>query len=154
MKKIMPPLIAVVLLAASSLVRADSQATDNTPQAAMQATKKAIVTRNMILTADQGKVFWPLYDQYQIEQNKLNAERMAILTKFSINYDNLTDELVRDLLDKSLTLEKKRVNLKLEWMDKFNKVLPPKVVARYYQIENKLEATVANELAQQILLAK
>jgi len=150
----MPPLIAVVLLAASSLVRADSQATDNTPQAAMQATKKAIVTRNMILTADQGKVFWPLYDQYQIEQNKLNAERMAILTKFSINYDNLTDELVRDLLDKSLTLEKKRVNLKLEWMDKFNKVLPPKVVARYYQIENKLEATVANELAQQILLAK
>jgi len=46
------------------------------------------------------------------------------------------------------------VKLLSDYVPKFEKVLPPKKVARLYQIENKMRALVNYELARQIPLVK
>jgi hypothetical protein len=137
------------VVAAESVLPTTGQTTP-----AKQEDKKTGVARMMQLNADQAKIFWPLYDAYQIDINKFNVERAAVVNKLTMNQDTMTDKLALDLLDKALDIEKKRLDLKKELVEKFSKNLPPKVVARYYEIETKLDANVTAEVAKQVPLVK
>jgi len=140
----------------AGLLAADSTSLPTTGQTtvAVQADKKASVARTMQLTPEQEKIFWPLYDAYQIDINKFNADRAALVNKLAINEDAMTDQLALDLLDKAIGIEKERLDLKKELVEKFSKNLPPKVVVRYYEIESKLDAAVTNQVAKQVPLVK
>lgn len=130
------------------------QTTEEITRTAMRANKKALVANNMILTAEQQAIFWPMYDEYQIEINKLNADREMLVKKFAINYQSMSDELATELMDKAVDLEKKRVDLRKLLITTFSKKFPAKVVARYYQIENKVDIAMMNEAQNQIPLMK
>lgn len=143
-----------VIVGNVSAAEPEVQTKEKITMAAMQANKKAVVAQNIVLTPEQEKVFWPLYDDYQIELNKLNADRIALINKFAINYNVMSDELATELLDRTLDLDKKRLNLKKELIDRFGKKFPPRVVARYFQIENKIDAAMLAEAAGQIPLMK
>lgn len=138
-----------------------ASATDSVPQTkeqitkeAMRANKKALVAHNMNLTPDQEKIFWPMYDEYQVEINKLMADREAVVQKFSINYNNMSDQMASQLLDDEITLEKKEVEIRKSLINKFEKSFPPKVVARYFQIENKVDMAIMADASSQIPLVK
>ena len=55
-------------------------------------------------------------------------------------------------VEKFLTIEKKLLSIKLSYFDKFRKALPPRKAARFYQLENKMEAEMQYQLAQIIPL--
>jgi hypothetical protein len=59
---------------------------------------------------------------------------------------NLTTAMVQ--------IEQDRVQLMRSYLPKFQKALPPKLVARYYQIENKLRAALMYSLATDIPLVQ
>jgi hypothetical protein len=107
-----------------------------------------------LLTPEQNAKFWPLYDDYQIHINKFNAERKALLTKFAVNLNRVSDDLAQELIDKAIDLEKQRLDLKKRLVETFSKKFPPTVVARYYQIENKLDAMVMSAAAENVPLVK
>jgi len=56
------------------------------------------------------------------------------------------------LTNEYISIESDRVALMKAYLPKFNAVLPPTKVARYYQIESKLRAAVNYELADAIPL--
>jgi hypothetical protein len=49
-------------------------------------------------------------------------------------------------------IEEERLRLRRSWIARMGKALPPRKLARYFQLESKLEAVVRADLAQQILL--
>jgi len=44
-------------------------------------------------------------------------------------------------------MEDKRIALKKAYVEKFKKILPQKKMMRYYQLENKIEATLKFKMA-------
>jgi hypothetical protein len=62
----------------------------------------------------------------------------------------MTDEIATSLLKQFLALERDHVALLTSYVPRFQKVLPPRKVARLYQIENKARALVNYELARSI----
>jgi hypothetical protein len=66
----------------------------------------------------------------------------------------MTDEMATQLLTQYLALERDHVGLLTSYRPRFAKTLPPKKVARLYQVENKLRALVNYELAREIPLVK
>jgi len=52
------------------------------------------------------------------------------------------------------TLERERLELKNTYAQKFGKILPPKKVMRYFQLENKIEANLIHQLSRMAPLAK
>ena len=123
-------------------------------RAELQAERTKLVAANLELTESEGAKFWPLYNEYRVEQSKLGDRTMALVDDFAKNYDALTDEKAKELLKRQLQIDDDRVKLRRSYAGKFEKVLPAKKVARYYQIENKLDAAVAYEAAQGIPLAQ
>lgn len=121
----------------------------------LKTDKRYIVSENMELTAAEAKDFWPLYDAYQKDLEKLNQRLSSIATTYIDAYNEgpISDDLSKKLVKDSLALEQAELEAKQKTLDKVKKVLPPFKVVRYAQIENKIRALVKYELAVQIPVA-
>jgi Spy/CpxP family protein refolding chaperone len=116
--------------------------------------RQALVTKAMDLTSSEMQRFWPLYQQYRSKAKKVGDRIVVLLTTYADNYSNMTDKVADKLLTEFVSIEQERARLKAHYLPKFKKVLPPKKVARFYQIENKLDTTILAELAQVVPLTR
>jgi len=116
--------------------------------------KKLFIAQNMNLTESEAKVFWPVYENYQKDLEKLVDKTVKLIENYSANYQTMTEEAAKELINGYLAIEGERVALMKSFLPKFRKVLPEKKVARYYQLENKIDAVVNYGLAKQIPLVK
>jgi uncharacterized protein Yka (UPF0111/DUF47 family) len=83
------------------------------------------------------------------------AERtITVLKNYMNNYDTLSNEEAEAILKEYVAIEKERADLKAEYLPKFGKILPAKKAARYYQLENKIEAMLKYQLAKELPLVK
>jgi hypothetical protein len=80
--------------------------------------------------------------------------RPSMLTKYLEHYPNLSETLAGQLLDETLSLEEARSKVGREYVSRFRKVLPDRAVARFFQIERKLDAVVNAELAERVPLVE
>jgi hypothetical protein len=122
----------------------------------IKADKKLVVATNMELTESEAKGFWPIYDQYQKELQKINQRMGKVLESYADDNrkKSLTDDKAKKLIDEAVSIEQAEANIKSTFAPKLSKVLPVKKVARYLQIENKIRAVVRYDLAQGVPLVR
>ena len=115
----------------------------------VRADKKLLVATNMGLTESEATGFWPIYEQYQKDLQRINRRLANLVESYAADFRNksLTDDKAKKLIDESVGIELAEANLKTEYAPKLSKVLPAKKVARYLQIENKIRAVVKYDLA-------
>jgi hypothetical protein len=156
-------LLVAALGTQPALSQEQPQSPDEKVQAAeeMRLTREAIhterqtlVTHAMDLTPSEMQRFWPLYRQYRLAASKVGDRIVTLITTYADNYQSLTDKAADKLLTEFVRIEAERARLKAQYLPKFKKVLPPKKVARFYQIENKLDIAILAELAEAIPLAR
>ncbi len=118
----------------------------------IKADKKLLVASNMELTEAEAKAFWPVYERYQKDLTAINQRIVKLIESYAADYraNTLTDEKAKKLTDEYVAIEKAEATLKESYVPKLSKVLPPKKVARYMQIENKIRAAVKYQLAGEI----
>jgi hypothetical protein len=116
--------------------------------------KRAVVASVLELTEGESKAFWPVYNAYQSDMVAHYDRLLKLLETYAKNYEALSDETATSLLKQYLALERDHVALLTGYLPRFQKVLPPKKVAKLYQVENKARALVNYELARGIPLAK
>jgi hypothetical protein len=120
----------------------------------IKADKKLLVAANLALTESEAKAFWPVYEAYQKELAALNQRIGKLIEGYAEDYrgDTMTDAKASKLVDDFVAIEKAEAGLKVSFVPKLSKVLPPKKMARYLQVENKIRALVRYELAAEIPL--
>jgi hypothetical protein len=123
-------------------------------RAAIQTRRQAIVTAAMDLTAPESQAFWPLYRDYRNDMAKVDDRLVDLVVAYVGNYKSLTDETATKLLKDYLDIERERLNVKNQYVPRFLGVLPAVKVARFYQIDNKLDKKIQGELAAEIPLAR
>ena len=146
--------LIICSFALTAFAQQTSQGTMDAVRDSLKAQKRAFVGVNMQLTDAEDAKFWPVYDSYQKDLGKINEKIAAMIVDYAKNYDTLTDGKANQLLVTYMALEKDLLKLKESYLPKFSAVLPQKKVARYYQLENKIQAVVRFDLADQIPLAK
>jgi hypothetical protein len=147
-------MVAAMLLVCMSPLMAQDKASDDMQilVAKIKADKKLLVADNMQLTEKEAKAFWPVYESYQNELFLLRTRTANLIKNYADNYETMTDAMAKKLLDESIAIETLRLKLAGSYLPKFRAVLPEKKVARYYQIENKINAALYYELAKRIPL--
>ena len=115
----------------------------------LKAEKKLIVTKYMELTESEAKRFWPVYEEYQKDLQKIDQRLLNLLQSYAADYRNnsLTDEKAKKLLDEWIAIENDDAKRRASHAPKVMKVLPPKKAARYLQIENEYRILVRYDLA-------
>jgi hypothetical protein len=116
----------------------------------VQAGKADVLGKTMQLDSAQAAAFWPLYKLYQAEAQTVYDERVAIIQDLADHFDSLDDAKAKALLDRQFVYEDKKLALMKKYKDEMLKVLPAKTVARFFQVESRLnklvELTVASEI--------
>jgi hypothetical protein len=123
-------------------------------RAVIQVERQALITQAMDLTPEEMEGFWPLYREYRLEAAKIGDRIVALIQRYAANYENLSDQTADKLVTDFVKVEQARARLKATYLPKFKKVLPAKKVARFYQLENKLDILILSEMADQIPLAR
>jgi Spy/CpxP family protein refolding chaperone len=150
--------LAAVLLAIVPASFAQDAAADNMQilREKIRADKKLLVAANMDLTESEAKGFWPIYNAYQKDLQKINHQIENLLESYAADLEgkSLTDAKAKRLIAESVAIEQEEAKLKSTFAPRLSKVLPPKKVARYLQIENKIRAVVKYDLATGVPLVE
>ena len=150
--------LAAVLLAIVPASFAQDAAADNMQilREKIRADKKLLVAANMDLTDSEAKGFWPIYDAYQKDLQKINHQIENLLESYAADLEgkSLTDAKAKRLIAESVAIEQEEAKLKSTFAPKLSKVLPAKKVARYLQIESKIRAVVKYDLATGVPLVE
>jgi hypothetical protein len=122
----------------------------------LKADKKLIVTKYMELTDSEAKKFWPVYEEYQKDLQKLNERLASLLQSYAAEYrsNSLSDEKAKKLLDEWLALDKDEAGHRKTYAGKVLKALPAKKAARYLQIENEYRILLKYDLAVTVPLVQ
>lgn len=115
---------------------------------------KEIVAQNMVLTTDEAKIFWPLYDEYMGELQLLGDQEVKLTEEYMLNFYMMEEKTASDLLENVLNLERDKQSLKSEYIRKMKKVLPAKVVGKFYQIDRRVNLLIDAEKVSRIPLLK
>jgi len=85
-------------------------------RADMQSTRADVMAKNLTLTAEQASKFWPVFEQYQKEQNVIMDEQLKNLQKYAESYQTLDDAGALALMTAHLDRDAKMTALRLHWL--------------------------------------
>ena len=145
--------LRILLLSANAALFVVSAVSANEPSdEALE--KRQLVADCLQLTPPQAAGFWPLYERLQREWRALQREREEHLRNFGRDFAQMNDALALEYTKEHLRHEEVRLNLLRVYLPRFEKVLPARKLARYYQLEDKLHAFVSAETATEIPLVQ
>ena len=156
MKRVSALLVIAICLAAVPDAWAqfeDGRAVQLT-RSAIQAERQAILAANLELDEKESAIFWPLYQEYRDALESAISTRVDLLNQYFASYETLTDKEAATLLDKHFAWKNEVLKVQSTYAKKMSKSLSGKTVARFFQIENKMDIIVEYELAGEIPLIK
>ena len=117
---------------------------------AIRANRKAMVAVNLQLTDAEAAEFWPVYDRYQKEINAVGDRLVALIADYTASFSDMSNDKAMKIVEDYLAIQADQVKVRRSYLDEFAKSLPGRKVARFYQIENKMDAVIRYELASKI----
>jgi hypothetical protein len=112
----------------------------------IKSLKIAFITERLALSSEEATVFWPVYNEHEkVLENLRIKERQDIRGKLR-NFDQMSDQQIRGLMDEFLELEKE----KTERNHAFLKKMSDLISARKTFMLIKAEEDFKRRLLQQI----
>jgi hypothetical protein len=150
-KRILGVSAGLLLLAGGGVAEEEAGVTDDAGNARLllQAGREEIIRVEMRLSSSEDAEFWPVYDKYQSDLTLVRNRHAMLLTDYIQAYRSGTvsaafaDKLVDDFLD----IQSDILKIKKKHLKDFRKVLPARKAARYYQLENKMDAELEGQLS-------
>jgi hypothetical protein len=103
----------------------------------IESLKIAFFTQKLDLSPEEAKVFWPIYNDMQAEQNALRKERFQKMISFkkTTEIDNLSDSQIQSLISSEFEMRQKDLNLEKKYYNKLKSSLPIKTVGKFYRAQ-------------------
>jgi hypothetical protein len=104
----------------------------------------------MQLDEKQARIFWPIYNQYEADLDKLGNEKLAIIQEYAANFLTMTNEKADELAQRVMALDDQRMALRRKYYDLMKKSLPAIVAVRFFQVENQIQLLVDLQIASNL----
>ena len=112
--------------------------------------KKAMLTEFLKLSDEDSQKFWPVYNQYQNEREKVANTRMSLLNRYAEQYESMTNEQADALVLEAMDLQKSDLALKKKYYNQVKKALNAKVATSFWQFEEYVGTAVRYSLFESI----
>jgi hypothetical protein len=153
-------LFGMAIIAAQCALAEDKIADVTDMQAlrkAVQSDKKAFVAATLKLTDLEAKRFWPVYDAYQRDLEVANRRRVVAVEGLVALDKPLSDLYAKNLANEWLAADEAEIKLRRTLQNRLmrglpTRILPPKKAASYMQLEAKIRAVQAYDIAATIPL--
>ncbi len=120
----------------------------------LRSEKKQVVAANMLLTEAEAQKFWPVYDEYTVEATKINDAKLSVIKEYVQTYETLNDAQAERMVKTWSAADEATVQLRLKYLPIFQKALPGKKVARFFQVDRRIGSIIDLQLASEIPLVE
>ena len=120
----------------------------------IQTDRRAVYAQNLALTEDQGRVFWPIYDEYEAAAKKVTDARLELLNDYAARYAALTDADADAMLATRMKLDQDALAIRQKYAKKVRKALPGVKALRYVQLQDRIDNILAGQAFALIPLAQ
>jgi hypothetical protein len=120
----------------------------------IEAEREDAIRNNLSLSPEQARIFWPIYEEYRVAIGSVTDRDIQIVTDYVELYrsGDISDEEAKILLEAALDTDADGLQIRQEYMSRLLEQLPAKKVARFYQLENRLDALARIALMKEIPL--
>jgi hypothetical protein len=146
--------LILVLFTSASILAQDVDSYIELLKSDIKTDKKVLITETMEFTQQQSEKFWPIYNEFEHELDKLSSKRIANIKDFAANYDSLTDKKADELIKNSFSFLEDRMSLNKKYYKKFAEALTPIVAAKYMQLENQIQLMIDLSIAANLPYAE
>src|ERR1700674_865410 len=163
MKKYFGAILFAASMAAVHPAAAEDKVADITDmqalRGAVRSDKKALVASTLKLTDAEAKRFWPVYDAYQRDVDLANRRRNVTLEAL-IGLDKPASDLyARNLANELIAADEAEIKSRRSLHNRLmrgvpTRILSPNKAARYLQLETKIRAVQAYDIAANIPLIR
>jgi hypothetical protein len=119
-------------------------------RADLRADKVTIITEAMKFTPEESSAFWPIYKKYENDLSQLNDRRIRLIQSYADKFSTLTDADAKTMTNEAFDLESRRVDLKKRYFREFNEKLPASTVAKFFQLEHRLDLLIDLKIASEL----
>jgi len=120
-------------------------------RANMRADKTQLLSEAMNLTEDESEIFWPVYRRYEADLASINNEQVALEKEYALKSSTMSDSDAKSMLDKALSLESRRVQLKKDYAQEFQrKGTSATITARFFRLEDGLDTMLDLKIAAEL----
>lgn len=116
--------------------------------------RKQLIEASLRLSEEEGKRFWPLYDEYVLALRSVFSRRSEIAYRFAEHFNDMTDDEALDISTLTLEMDKSYVRLAKSYLPRFISVIGGKKTARFYQIERRIRMFFEAEMSKRVPLFK
>jgi len=148
-------LMIVVLLGSVAAFgqNSESSAVENqtlvNARALLQAGRADIIREDLRMSDDESVGFWPVYETYHTEIMAVRDRQARMIADFLKMYRDgaLSNDYAETLINDYFDIKNDLLTVQKKFVREFRKVLPALKVARFYQLENKMDAEIDAQLA-------
>ena len=102
----------------------------------VDAMKIGFLTERLNLTSEEAKIFWPVYNMYSDELEKLRKSRRENIINTKENLDELSDAELEKNVDNEIIFRQNELEIIKKYHPQFKKILPIRKVAKLYKSED------------------
>ena len=110
----------------------------------IKALKIAFITERLELTEKEAQEFWPLYNTFEDENEKLRRE--SNIKKNGKDFESLTETEAKTMLQNIISNEEKKSNLRKDFVNNLLKVLPAKKIILLKVTEDAFNRRLLEEM--------
>jgi hypothetical protein len=164
MKRILAIALFSAAMIAALSVRAEDKIADvtdmNALRTAVRTDKKAFVAATLKLTDAEAKRFWPIYDAYERDIDVVNRRRVLVYEGLIGRDKPLSNVYAKNLANELIAADEAEMKLRRTLHNRLIKplagrtVMPTAKAARYLQLESKIRAYQAYDIAVTFPLVK
>ena len=147
--------VAMTVLPASAAEDKIADVTDlQALRAAVRADKKAYVASVLALSPAEAKNFWPAYDAYQRTFDMTNREKNVTLEGVIAQDKPVSNPYAKQIARDIMLADEVEVKARRTLYNRLLRAVPAKTALRYLQLEGKIRAVQAYDVAQAMPLVK
>ncbi|MDR6785456.1 hypothetical protein [Pedobacter africanus] len=110
----------------------------------IEAYKIGFLTQKLDLSADEAKIFWPIYNNWQKEQDALRKERVQKMINYRkiTEIEELSDTEIQNLIENSFSIKQRELNLERKYYYRLKSSLPIKIVGKFYRAQEAFKKEI------------
>lgn len=136
-------LICLILLGLYSTTNAQENRKEE-----IEKFRKEFFTRQLNLNAEEAKKFWPIYDEQQIEFQKIQKDKRTRMRTFREDFESMTDAELEKAINDEMIFRQKELDLDKKYHEKYKAVLNVRKLALYYRAQEGFKRELIRKLQE------
>ena len=115
---------------------------------AIKTLRVGIYTNVLNLTSKEAEKFWPVFNEFNNKVKEIRNVEGKEKRQLMMNSSDLTDKEIESALERLFGYEQKALDLKIEYSEKFKKILPIKKVVLMQKAEMQFKGTLLDKFRE------